>query len=106
MPFPDRLRLPFQFDPVLLGRDLENLADTEWTNQFVRQNYEGNWSAKPLRSGKGETHPLRMIYPNPACREFVDTPLLQRCAYFSKVLRTFQCELGCVRLMQLTPGSH
>jgi hypothetical protein len=106
MPFPDRLKLPFHFDPVLLARDLASLSSTEWTNHFVRQNYEGNWSAKPLRSGKGETHPLRMIYSDPACREFVDTPLLQRCAYFQQVLGKFQCELRCVRLMRLGPGSQ
>jgi hypothetical protein len=106
MPFPDRLQLPFQFDPALLARDLEILNSTEWTNHFVRQNYDGNWSVKPLRAAKGETHPIRMIYANPTCRDFVDTPLLQRCAYFQQVLATFQCELHCVRLMRLGTGSH
>jgi hypothetical protein len=106
MPFPDRLRLPFRFAPDLLARDLDSLAGTEWTNHFVRQNYEGNWSAKPLRAAKGEKHPLRMIYSAPECREFVDTPLLERSAYFSEVLGTFQCELRGVRLMRLGPGSH
>ncbi len=106
MPFPDRIQLPFRFDAALLARDLDLLASTPWTNHFVRQNYEGNWSARPLRSPKGETHPIRMIYSDPMAREFVDTPLLERCAYFQQVLATFQCELRCVRLMRLAPGSH
>jgi len=106
MPIPDRLQLPFHFDPALLTRDLEALADIPWTNHFVRQNYEGNWSAKPLRSAKGETHPSRMINPRPDCHEFVDTPLLARCPYFQEVLATFQCPLRGARLMALGVGSQ
>lgn len=106
MPFPDRLQLPFQFDSTQLANDLATLKDVPWTNHFVRQNYEGNWSAKPLRSGKGETHPVRMIYANPTCTEFVDTAHLARTPYFQQVLATFQCPLRCVRLMRLTPDSH
>ncbi len=106
MAFPDRLQLPFQFDPELLARDLAALESTPWTNHFIRQNYEGNWSAKPLRCNKGETHPVRMIFPNPTSREFVDSPLLEQCPYFREVLATFQCPLRTVRLMRLTVGSN
>ncbi len=106
MPIPDRLQLPFHFDPARLVRDLEGLEDTAWTRHFVRQNYEGNWSAKPLRCGKGETHPIRMINSDPTCHEFVGTPLLERSPYFQEVLGTFQCDLRCVRLMSLSVGSQ
>jgi hypothetical protein len=77
--FPDRLRLPLSFDPLLLARDLENLSAAAWVRHYVKQNYEGDWSVIPLRAPAGETHPLRMIYSDPARRDFVDTPLLDAC---------------------------
>ncbi len=55
MVYPDRLQLPFSFDPVLLRRDLDALSATPWTAHFVRQNYEGDWSVIPLRCTAGET---------------------------------------------------
>jgi hypothetical protein len=46
-----------------------------------------------------------MIYSDPACKEFVDTPFLKQCPYFQEVLSTFRCTLNAVRLMKLTPRS-
>src|SRR4051794_6089342 len=103
--FPDRLRLPFSFDPALLARDVANLSSTPWTRHYVRQNYEGDWAVIPLRAPAGETHPIRMINSDPACRNFVDTPLLAACAYFREVLATFEAPLRTARLMRLTAGS-
>lgn len=105
MAFPDRLRLPFSFDPVRLRRDLDALSSRDWISHFVKQNYEGDWSAIPLRAAAGETHPLRMIYSDPSATVFEDTPMLAACGYFRQVLAAFDCELQCVRLMRLTPGS-
>ncbi len=103
--FPDRLRLPLSFDPALLARDLAALSATPWTRHFVHDNYDGDWSAIPLRSAEGETHPIRMIGPHPGAKRFVDTPLLDACPYFRQVLATFACEIRGARLMRLTPGS-
>jgi hypothetical protein len=105
MAYPDRLQLPFSFDPVLLRRDLDALSATPWTSHFVRQNYEGDWSVIPLRSTAGETHPIRMIYSDPTATEFVDTPFLDACPYFRAVTAAFACPVRSVRLMRLTPGS-
>lgn len=106
MPFPDRLRLPFRFDPVLLAGDLERLSSTPWTNHVARQNYAGHWSVIPLRGPKGETHPLRMMATDPGCAEFADTPLLELCPYYRQVLESFPCVLRSARLMRLGPGSE
>jgi hypothetical protein len=103
--FPDRLRLPFRFDPALLARDLANLSSAAWVRHYVRQNYEGDWSVIALRAPAGETHPLRMISSNPACVNFEDTPLLDACPYFREVIGTFQAPLRTGRLMRLTAGS-
>jgi Aspartyl/Asparaginyl beta-hydroxylase len=103
--FPDRLRLPLTFDRELLARDLGRLPLGEWIRHCVEQNFDGDWSVIPLRCPAGATHPVRMIYPDPTARSFVDTPLLQPCAYFRYVLDGFNCPLRSVRLMRLTPGS-
>ena len=103
--FPDRLRLPFRFDPALLARDLANLSAAAWVRHYVKQNYEGDWAVIPLRAPAGETHPLRMINSDPAARNFVDTPLLDASPYFREVLATFEAPLRTARLMRLTPGS-
>src|SRR4051794_30014587 len=103
--FPDRLRLPFAFDPALLARDLANLSSTAWTRHYVKQNYQGDWAVIPLRAPAGETHPIRMISSNPGCRDFADTPLLDACPYFREVIAMIKAPLRTVRLMRLTAGS-
>jgi hypothetical protein len=105
MAYPDRLQLPLSFDPALLRRDLDALSATPWTAHFVRQNYEGDWSAIPLRCMAGETHPIRMIYSDPVATDFVGTPFLDACPYFREVIAAFACPVRSVRLMRLTPGS-
>lgn len=103
--FPDRLPLPFRFDSVLLARDLANLSSAAWVRHYVKANYDGDWSVVPLRAPAGERHPLRMIYADPACKVFEDTPLLAACPYFGEIIATFQAPLRTVRLMRLTAGS-
>jgi hypothetical protein len=105
MTTPDRLRLPLDFDPALLRRDLVALTATEWTAHFVPDNYEGDWSVIPLRCPAGARHPIQMIYSDPMATAFVDTPYLEACPYFREVIAAFDCETECVRLMRLTPGS-
>lgn len=103
---PDRVRLPFVFDVGRLRADLERLADVEWVEHFVRQNYEGDWDVLPLRGPAGETHPIRMSYSDPTATAFEDTPFLAATDYLPEVLATFVCPLRSVRLMRLTPGSR
>jgi len=106
MPFPDRLQLPFTFDPGMLARDLESLASVDWIAHFVKQNYDGDWSVIPLRGKAGARHPVMMIYSDPTATVFEETPFLASCPYFRHVLSAFACPLQAVRLMRLTPGSH
>jgi aspartyl/asparaginyl beta-hydroxylase len=105
MPLPDRLRLPFEFDPALLARDLDGLRAVDWIKHYVQQNYDGDWSVIALRGKAGATHPVMMIYSDPTCRDFADTPMLAACPYFRQVLDTFEAPLRAVRLMRLTAGS-
>jgi hypothetical protein len=102
---PDRLRLRLAFDPGRLAEDLARLRSVEWTEHFVKQNYDGDWSAIPLRASAGATHPIMQIYSDPTAKAFEDTPLLARTPYFREVLAAFLCPLRAVRLMRLAPGS-
>lgn len=102
---PDRLRLPLEFEPAALAADLAAVESAGWTEHFVKQNYDGDWSAIALRAPRGETHPLRMIYSDPACSDFVDTPALAAAPYLRQVLAAFACPLLSARLMRLAPGS-
>ncbi|MDH3588007.1 MAG: aspartyl/asparaginyl beta-hydroxylase domain-containing protein [Gammaproteobacteria bacterium] len=101
----DCLKLPLRFDPARLRRDLRAVGKTGWIDHFVTGNYEGEWTVIPLRGPAGATHPVMMIYSDPGCTEFTDTPLLDRCPYIRYILDQFECELDAVRLMKLAPGS-
>lgn len=106
MTFPDRVLLPFAFDPDRLAADLDRICRSEWIDHFVKQNYEGVWDVLPLRAGAGATHPVMMIYSDPMATDFVDGPLLAETPYFREVLAAFKCPVRTVRLMRLWPGSR
>jgi hypothetical protein len=103
---PDRVRLPLEFDAAALAADLAGFGDADWTDHPVRQNYEGGWSALPLRAPAGETHRLRLIYPDPTASDFTDTAMLARASALRAALARFECPLKTVRLMRLSPGSE
>ena len=58
-----------------------------------------------MRGPAGATHPIRMIYSDPGCTDFADTPLLAATPYFRAVLAGFACPLQAVGLMRLASGS-
>jgi len=103
--FPDRLRLPLEFEPTRLAADMANFGRADWIAHFVTQNYDGDWSAIPLRGVAGARHPVQMIYADPSRSDFEDAPALAGLPYFRQVLESFACPLQAVRLMRLTPGS-
>ncbi len=102
---PDRKRLPLQFDPARLQADLARLEASDWTEHFVRQNYDGRWSVLPLRAPEGAAHPIQMITSHPGVETYVDTPFLADAPYLQEVLAAFACPLEAVRLMRLAAGS-
>jgi hypothetical protein len=102
---PDRLKLPLAFDAAGLAADLDALVESDWIRHIARQNYEGDWSVAPLRAPAGETHPLRMGFPNPGQSAFADTALLDRLPHLRAALGRFECPLRGARLMRLAPGA-
>lgn len=103
---PDRLRLPLAFDPAPLAADVAAFGESDWTRHFVRSNYEGEWSAIPLRAAEGETHPIRMIGVHSLVDRFVDTLFLARAPAIAALLRELGGAQKAARLMRLTPGSR
>lgn len=102
--FPDRVRLPFAFDPARLAADLDHLDGEGWTPHFITSNYAGEWGAIPLRAPRGAEHPILMITAHPGA-DCVDAPPLRETPYFRELLSAFECRLESVRLMRLGPGS-
>ena len=102
----DRVKLPLCFDARLLQEDLRRLQTAEWIDHFVKQNYEGRWSVIPLRGPATATHPVMMIYSDPTCTEFADTPFLESAPYIQQVLQSVLCPLHAARLMNLSAGSR
>ena len=107
----DCFRLPIAFAPESLRADLTACRSADWVEHFVRKNYEGSWHVLPLRAPAGAEHPILMIYPDPSCKAFVATSMLERCPYIERMLDCFDCfdcfdcELDAVRLMRLGAGS-
>lgn len=102
---PDRVRLPLNFDPAPLAADIAALERGDWTEHFVKQNYEGEWSVLPLRASATARHPIQMIYPAPGVTEFIDTVWRARMPALSAAIDAFQCPVRVVRLMRLAAGS-
>ena len=102
----DRFKLPLTFDAQRMQEDLGRLQSSDWIEHFVKQNYDGDWSVIPLRGPATATHPVMMIYSDPTCTEFVETPFLKDLSYLTRVLQTFRCPLQATRLMKLSAGSR
>lgn len=103
--WPDRMRLPLAFDPAPLAADIAALERGDWTAHFVQRNYEGDWSALPLRAPAGAVHPVQQIYSAPDATAFVDTPWRARMPAVSAAIDAFACPVRSVRLMRLAAGS-
>jgi len=103
---PDRLRLPYAFDTILLAQDLARLSEDHWINHFLTGRYTGSWDVIPLRGPAGVQHPILMIAATQAAQTFEDTPALEHCPYFREVIAAFDAEIRGARLLRLTPGSE
>jgi hypothetical protein len=101
----DRFRLPLRFDGAALQADVRRIAEGDWIRHFVTRNYEGDWTVLALRASATASHPVQMIYSDPACDTYVDTPLLGACPAIAAALAAFACPLQSVRLMRLGAGS-
>ncbi len=104
----DRHQLNLFFDVSKMQAEAKALAENsvDWIEHFVTSNYDGEWSVIPLRANRGATHPVKMIYSDPTSNDYVDTPFLESCPYFTEVLSQFKTKLFSARLMRLSHGSQ
>ncbi len=102
--FPATLKLPLQFEPLLLQHDVDQFAEHEWQAHFNRQVYEGDWSGIALRACSDAVVPL---FPDPnSTQPFCDTQALARLHYVPTVLAQIQAEIRSARLLKLAPGAN
>lgn len=102
----ESLRLPLNFDPEALCKDLARVPSDQWLSHFNTAYYDGEWSGAALRGPANITHPIQALFVNPGTKGWANTQLLDRCPYFAEVLSHFQCLLQSVRLLRLAPGSR
>ena len=95
-------KIPLIFDVKNLLTDLKICLKEEWPNHFNTSNYNGNWKAIALRSPNGESN---TIFAN-SNSNYINTKLLDKCRYFSKILNDLECPKEAVRLLKLDPGSE
>ncbi|MGH2553135.1 MAG: aspartyl/asparaginyl beta-hydroxylase domain-containing protein [Chitinophagaceae bacterium] len=97
------LQLPFHFDVKKMQDELRLIDKRNWQLHYQKMHYEGNWSAIPLRSIRGEAE---NIFVSPETNpDYKDTIFLNNCAYFKEILSFFKCPLSGVRLMKLNAGA-
>ena len=97
------LQLPFFFDADLLQQEVVLLATKYWKLHYQTLQYEGAWSAIPLRSSNGDADNI-LISPLKNS-EYKNTALLEQCPYIQKILVGFNCPLQAVRLLKLDAGA-
>lgn len=98
------LQLPYGFDVKKMQKETLKLGEAYWKLHFQVKHYDGEWSAIPLRSIRGEVD-NGFISPEET-DVYDDTVLLKGCPYLQQVLKTFECPLLSVRLLKLAAGAQ
>ena len=98
----DLVKLPLEFNPLLLLQELERIPHQLWHAHFNPADYEGNWRVLALYSPTGSSYfILPMLSDNFELRE---TPIIDQCPYLKEVIESFQCPKQAVRLLKLHAG--
>jgi quercetin dioxygenase-like cupin family protein len=96
------LQLPFTFSAEKLQAEL-NALNEQWVRHYNTADYEGDWSALPLRSMNGSL--TNLFAENRDGSAFMDTILMDQCPYMKSITRQFPCEHKATRLLNLKPGA-
>ena len=97
------LKLPYSFDQTALLHDLNTIAEGSWLPQIYKMNYDGEWTSIALFAPKGENNTFSF---SSADNEMDETPILESCPYFKKVIASFECPLISARLLRLNAGAR
>jgi len=96
------LKLPFRFSAAKMQHEVKNLQ-AEWMAHYNKRDYEGSWTALPLRSINGSMYSVVANAGDDVV--FTNTKLLEQCPYLKSVIDTLQCEKMAVRLLNLQAGA-
>ena len=97
------LQLPFHFDVQKMQEELQQMDSRAWKLHYQKLDYDGDWSAIPLRSINGDAG---NIFVSPESNpQYRDTVFLDNSVYFKQVLSSFRCPLLAVRLLKLDAGA-
>ncbi len=96
------LQLPFTFSAEKLQAELSALNE-QWVRHYNTNDYEGDWSALPLRSINGSL--TNLFADNRNGTAFMDTILMDQCPYMKSINQQFACEHKATRLLNLKPGA-
>lgn len=96
------LQLPFQFSAETLVAEL-NALNGQWLLHYNKADYEGEWSALPLRSIDGSV--FNIAPEAHGSQIFADTVFLKQCPYIRSVLAQIPGVQQSIRLLNLKPGA-
>jgi hypothetical protein len=97
------LQLPFFFDAPRMLEEVNILSNAQWQLHYQKMDYEGEWTALPLRSIGGDAEHV-IVMPD-ATSHYQDTVFLKESVYLKEVLSFFKCPLRTVRLLKLQAGA-
>ncbi|MCW3085052.1 MAG: Aspartyl/Asparaginyl beta-hydroxylase [Bacteroidetes bacterium] len=98
----DSLLLPLKTDVKKLESDLQICLEARWKEHFNDRDYSGSWTAIALRSQSGNAEDINAHNSD---EPFIDTLLMNECAYFKTILDELKFEKETIRLLRLQPGS-
>ncbi len=97
------LKLPFQFNEVMLLKELNSIIESYWIPHFNKDGYSGNWNSIALFANNGNA---KNIFALNEGKSIIETTAIENCPYLKEVIRQFQCNLLSARLLKLGVGSH
>lgn len=95
------LKLPMLFSAEKMQEEVQAIS-ANWIAHYNKRDYEGSWTALPLRSVNGRTD---HVIADAGSSVFGDTIFLQQSPYLRSVIDALPCEKNAVRLLNLQAGA-
>ncbi len=95
--------MPFRFDVQKMQKEITALENPNWLQHYQTLQYQGQWTALPLRSINGDDAHI-FVLPNEASA-YQNTSFLEACPYLKDVIEQFKFPLKTVRLLKLHAGA-
>ena len=97
------LKFPFTYDEKALTHDLSLILQEKWIPHFNTAGYEGDWNVIPLYAKSGNESNIFALSMDDST--VVETPIMNHCLYFKKVIASFKFPILSARLLKLGVGA-